>query len=427
MSQDGMVFELGDDYIEEDEDEYHYKPGVTLNSDEMIKMINMEDSDGEEDDEAQNMIFTIGFETLKEKMSDISPNRDGKVLKLVKRKGTGDIIPHDAQVTIHYIGYLEHNDEPFDSTYAHGRPNSVRLNQGQLLAGLECGIKTMQKHEIAVFIVSSDLAYGKFGCPPRIPPNEDVLFVVHLFDFIDNGTLGTFENLTPEEKKMFCHVAKRVNDMLNTARASYQRHNIKMAIKEYKIAIDWLNGTVLKNEEEEQEMNKLLTKAYTNLSICCNKMDMPRLACVACNKSPEKTVKTYFNHGRALLKMGEYTRSMQMLQIANKMEPRNPDILKEIQLVNEKQRKYLDAEKRLWSKCLNTSKNQENTTDIQIAIRDLCDNFARDDGLLRQPLPEGLTPEEEGCIREYAASLNIHVTEHERMGTQRLYLNKSNY
>ncbi|XP_066600651.1 inactive peptidyl-prolyl cis-trans isomerase shutdown-like isoform X3 [Prorops nasuta] len=376
MSQDGMVFELGDDYIEEDEDEYHYKPGVTLNSDEMIKMINMEDSDGEEDDEAQNMIFTIGFETLKEKMSDISPNRDGKVLKLVKRKGTGDIIPHDAQVTIHYIGYLEHNDEPFDSTYAHGRPNSVRLNQGQLLAGLEC---------------------------------------------------GTFENLTPEEKKMFCHVAKRVNDMLNTARASYQRHNIKMAIKEYKIAIDWLNGTVLKNEEEEQEMNKLLTKAYTNLSICCNKMDMPRLACVACNKSPEKTVKTYFNHGRALLKMGEYTRSMQMLQIANKMEPRNPDILKEIQLVNEKQRKYLDAEKRLWSKCLNTSKNQENTTDIQIAIRDLCDNFARDDGLLRQPLPEGLTPEEEGCIREYAASLNIHVTEHERMGTQRLYLNKSNY
>ena len=36
---------------------------------------------------------------------------------------------------------------------------------------LELGIITMRKTEIARFLVKPEYAFGKMGCPPRIPPD----------------------------------------------------------------------------------------------------------------------------------------------------------------------------------------------------------------------------------------------------------------
>lgn len=42
----------------------------------------------------------------------------------------------------------------------------------------------------------------------------------------------------------------------------------------------------------------------------------------------------FCSHGRALLKMGEYSRAMERLQLALKMEPGNMETIKEIRLVS---------------------------------------------------------------------------------------------
>ena len=42
----------------------------------------------------------------------------------------------------------------------------------------------------------------------------------------------------------------------------------------------------------------------------------------------------FCSHGRALLKMGEYSRAMKRLQLALKIEPGNMEIIKEIKLVS---------------------------------------------------------------------------------------------
>lgn len=153
-------------------------------------------------------------------------------MKLVKQKGTGEVVPDNAQITIHYIGYFEDRDEPFDSTYSCGRPRILRLGQSFIIPGLEIGIRTMQKHEIAVFLIHPDLAYKAIGCPPRIPPNEEVVFVVHLVDFLDDGSADTYQNLSIEEKQSFAHVVESIKHMLVTAKDKFAKYNPKQAIRE---------------------------------------------------------------------------------------------------------------------------------------------------------------------------------------------------
>lgn len=153
-------------------------------------------------------------------------------MKFVKQKGTGEVVPDKAQVTVHYVGYFEYRDEPFDSTHNCGKPKSLRLGQGFIIPGLEIGIRSMKKHEIAVFLIHPDLAYKAIGCPPRIPPNEEVAFVVHLLDYLDNGCAHTYQNLTDEERRLFSYVTQPVTHMLVTAKDCFARFNYKQAIRE---------------------------------------------------------------------------------------------------------------------------------------------------------------------------------------------------
>ncbi|KAK2586048.1 hypothetical protein KPH14_012045 [Odynerus spinipes] len=409
MSPDGFTIEIGDEYLPEEEEEFSYNSDVFLSNEEVLNMLNMDEFKDNEDEEVNEatavMPCGISFATMKTKMSNLI--EDGRVMKLIKRKGVGEIIPYNAQITINYIGYFEFSDEPFDSTYAHGHPKTVRLDQGLLLPGLEIAITSMKKHEIALFIVHPDLAYGPVGCPPRILPNEEVMFAIHLIDFIDNGTADTYVNLSVEEKKLFKNIIKCVNDLLNTAKDNFKKQKTRQAIRQYKKAVVLLENAELNNDEEEEEANKLLSTAYGNLAVCYNKEGMSRHACMACNKAPTRNVKIHFNHGRALLRMGEYSRALQELRTAHRMEPKNKDIFKEICLANEKYNRYREIEKRLWSNCLNAIKEEKEATEFQKAARDMCESFAKDDHLSRQPFPEGVTAEEEKYIREQAAALGL--------------------
>lgn len=153
-------------------------------------------------------------------------------MKYVKQRGVGEVVPNNAQVTIHYIGYFEYRDEPFDSTYSSGKPRSLRLGQNFVIPGLEISIRSMQKHEVAVFLIHPDLAYKAIGCPPRIPPNEEVVFVVHLIDFLNDGCAQTYQNLTAEERQLFSYVEEPVLHMLVTAKDHFSKRNYKWAIRE---------------------------------------------------------------------------------------------------------------------------------------------------------------------------------------------------
>ncbi|CAG2066014.1 unnamed protein product, partial [Timema podura] len=90
----------------------------------------------------------------------------------ILRAGEGPQVPEGASVTVHYNAYLEFNEEPYDSTYMRGKPETFRLNAYQLIQGLEIGIATMKKKEKSQFLISPELAYKELGVPPRIPGSK---------------------------------------------------------------------------------------------------------------------------------------------------------------------------------------------------------------------------------------------------------------
>ncbi|CAL7934498.1 unnamed protein product [Xylocopa violacea] len=412
------------------DEEFAYSTDLPLNNNEILTLLNMDDfQDDDDDDDCNNSpatICAISFDVLKTKMTDIFGS--GKVMKLVKQNGVGNVVPYDAKVTIKYVGHFEYRDEPFDSSFARGGTETFCLNRGMLISGLEIGITTMRKHEIAVFIIHPDLAYGKYGCAPRIPPNEEILFVVHLVDYVDNGSIEAFENLSLEEKKQLVNIIKRVKAKFNTAKDYFNKQKIKQAIRDYSRGLQWLEEAELQNEEEENEAKNLLSKGYNNLAVCFNRQNMPRRACCACNRVSIPTAKTHFNFGRALWKIGEYSKAMEKLQLARKLEPRNEEIIKEIRIVNEKQRQYLDVEKKLWRNSIKFGdKREKSTSDFEKVVRNICETFSKDDQVLRLPLPDSLTPEEDKCIRAQAAAFGLTVTTQQRYGCETTYINKPTY
>ncbi|KAK5867473.1 hypothetical protein PBY51_011962 [Eleginops maclovinus] len=114
---------------------------------------------------------------------DITLKKDGGVLKLVKREGTGTELPMTGdKVFVHYVGTLL-DGSPFDSSRDRGEKFSFELAKGQVIKAWDIGVATMKVGELCQFICKPEYAYGSAGSPPKIPPNATLVFEVELFDF----------------------------------------------------------------------------------------------------------------------------------------------------------------------------------------------------------------------------------------------------
>nr|1R9H_A Chain A, FK506 Binding protein family [Caenorhabditis elegans] len=114
---------------------------------------------------------------------DITPKKDGGVLKLIKKEGQGVVKPTTGTtVKVHYVGTLE-NGTKFDSSRDRGDQFSFNLGRGNVIKGWDLGVATMTKGEVAEFTIRSDYGYGDAGSPPKIPGGATLIFEVELFEW----------------------------------------------------------------------------------------------------------------------------------------------------------------------------------------------------------------------------------------------------
>ncbi|XP_029010304.1 peptidyl-prolyl cis-trans isomerase FKBP4 isoform X2 [Betta splendens] len=124
-----------------------------------------------------------GQHTIPMEGEDITQKKDGGVLKLVKKEGTGTELPMTGdKVFVHYVGTLLDGTQ-FDSSRDRGERFSFELGKGQVIKAWDIGVATMKVGELCQLICKPEYAYGSAGSPPKIPPMATLVFEVELFEF----------------------------------------------------------------------------------------------------------------------------------------------------------------------------------------------------------------------------------------------------
>lgn len=308
------------------------------------------------------------FEEIAKDMENLTP--DGKVKKLVIRKGYGDPPQDGHQVTIDYNAYVEFNDTPFDSTYIRRRPLNFILNNGETILGLEVAVRSMQIDEKAHFLFHYDYAYGKMGCLGRIPAESTVLFEVELKKYINITAVSSYKQLSKEKQQEFSEIYRYAQAACLNAKDLVER-NLKAGIREFRITADKLEYCILSDYAEQEKQQAMLLKIYTNLVVCYVKVPSPKQACFFANKiynmvkgtSLTIHVRVYFNHAKALRMLCDYDRAAERLRKAQQLETNNRAIAEEF-IILEKERKASkekekNVAKAMLSNCVVTTEKKE--------------------------------------------------------------------
>jgi FK506-binding protein 1 len=80
---------------------------------------------------------------------------------------------------VHYTGTLL-NGRIFDSSRERGQEFRFKLGRGEVIKGLDEGIKKMSLGERAKLTCTPDYGYGKEGHPGVIPPDATLIFDIEL-------------------------------------------------------------------------------------------------------------------------------------------------------------------------------------------------------------------------------------------------------
>ncbi|XP_029077426.1 inactive peptidyl-prolyl cis-trans isomerase FKBP6 isoform X1 [Monodon monoceros] len=289
------------------------------------------------------------YQRLSQRMLDLSGDRG--VLKDVIREGSGELVTPDASVLVKYSGYLEHMDKPFDSNCFRKTPRLMKLGEDITLWGMELGLLSMRRGEVARFLFKPTYAYGMLGCPPLIPPNTTVLFEIELLDFLDSAESDKFCVLSAEQQDQF--PLQKVLKVAATEREFgnylFRQNRFYDAKVRYKRALLLLHRRSAPAEEQLLvETAKLLV--LLNLSFTYLKLERPTMALRYGEQAlviDQKNTKALFRCGQACLLMTEYQKARDFLVRAQKEQPFNHDINNELKKLASYYRDYLGKEKEM--------------------------------------------------------------------------------
>ena len=118
---------------------------------------------------------------IKRKWPDAKKTASGLMYEVTK-KGAGPKPKVGQTVKTHYTGTLL-DGKKFDSSRDRGTPFEFPVGKRKVIPGWDEAFLDMRKGEKRILIIPHELAYGKRGRPPVIPPEATLVFYVELIDF----------------------------------------------------------------------------------------------------------------------------------------------------------------------------------------------------------------------------------------------------
>lgn len=367
-------------------------------------------------------------------MTDIGK---GIYKKIVKQPVDNVEINGRCRVTIAYNAYMENENASFDSTYLRGEHKTFVTGDFEVLDGLELAVKSMKRKEESQFIIPSDLLFGKFGCMPRIKKEADALFVIQLINFHEIGNEDATEGVQNEDKRKYGVMVGKIMEVKTSGLDHFRQGAYVKAAGCFHRAINKLEMCQLKNEEEEKERNGHLIKLYVDAMVCYNKLDKPKQVCSAFRDltrltDTTKDAKALFQHGKALMTLGEYKRAEDALKKAKRLKPDDSFIVKQLRELDRRYSNHKTTETNLWRKAFGNvepAPSQE-VNEVEVSetfktnINDIVTTFMNNPKEAKKNIPLRLTRDEMSYISDLVKELNLKLVTNDMQGKQTCYLLK---
>lgn len=97
-------------------------------------------------------------------------------------EGTGPAAKSGDKVTVQYVGVGFDSEKEFDSSWSRNEPFPFSLGGGEVIKGWDQGVEGMKVGGRRELVIPGSLAYGPAGSPPKIAPNETLIFVIDLLE-----------------------------------------------------------------------------------------------------------------------------------------------------------------------------------------------------------------------------------------------------
>lgn len=287
---------------------------------------------------SSTLIFEV--ELLQWKHEDVTPNKDGGVLKALIKKGEGYSKPNDdATVEVDLIG--RYNDTVFEKRVANFSLDEA--SDHGITKGLEIAIKSMQKNESATFELSPNYAFGKEGKSEfNIPSDANIEYDI---------TLKSFENpkeswnMTSEEKLEQSEFVK------NKGTNYFKSGKYDIALKYYKKIIKYLENESDLDEEKDKLKKSLLLAGYLNTAACHLKLEDYIEARKNCDKAlnmDPKNIKALFRRGQALMGVKEFEAAKTNFKSVIDLDPSNKAAQQQTAVCTVKVKQILEKEKQTY-------------------------------------------------------------------------------
>jgi len=191
----------------------------------------------------ENATLIFEVELIKWEMEDLTPDKDGGVLRRIITAGTGFASPSEgASVEVHIVGRF--NDNIFDE-------RDVKYELGEyyeanIVEGIDVALQKFKMAEKSKLFLKPRYAFGAEGKVEfNVPANSSIVYEVTLTNFEKEKESW---NMSAEEKLQQSEMVK------NKGTKYFKEGKYEIAVKQYKKIINYLNyETELEGELKEKK------------------------------------------------------------------------------------------------------------------------------------------------------------------------------
>ncbi|KAJ7957281.1 Peptidylprolyl isomerase [Quillaja saponaria] len=291
---------------------------------------------GDESAVPPNSTLQINLELVSWKtVSDIT--KDKKAIKKTLKEGEGYERPNDgAVVQVKLTGKLQdgtvfikkgHDEQPFE----------FKIDEEQVIDGLDRAVKNMKKGEIALVTIQPQYAFGPSESPQElaiVPPLSTVYYEVELLSFVkekESWDMNTQEKIEAAGRK------KEEGNALFKA-GKYER-----ASKRYEKAVTFIEYDSSFSDEEKQLAKVLKITCNLNNAACKLKLKDYKQAEKLCTKVLEldsRNVKALYRRAQAYIQLVDLDLAELDIKKALEIDPDNRDVKLEYKVLKEKVKEY---------------------------------------------------------------------------------------